>query len=79
MKKEEKEIQIKEERGLWKASSYIRKLITRLIRKRQSIRVRYLLEAHKILFLETNEKNVGGKYRRNNPTIRRIDNTKLII
>lgn len=79
MDKKEKEIQIKEARGLWKASSYIHKLTKRLKRRREPIRLRYLLEAHKILFSETNERDVGGKYRRSNPTIRCIDNTKLII
>jgi len=72
-----KEIQIKEERGLWKASSYIHKIAKRLVRKNEPVRIRYILEAHRILFAETNEKDVAGKYRKNDPTITRIDGSEL--
>jgi len=74
-----KEIQIKEQRGLWKASSYIHKIAKKLIRKKEPIRVRYLLEAHRILFSETNEKDAGGKYRINVPIIKRVDDTRLMV
>jgi Fic family protein len=72
-----KEIQIKEERGLWKASSYVHKIAKRLVRKSEPVRVRYIQEAHRILFSETNEKDAAGKYRRNDPHIERIDGTEL--
>ncbi len=72
-----KEIQIKEQRGLWKASSYIHRIAKRLIKKKEPVRIRYLLEAHRILFSETNEKSVGGKYRINDPIIIRVDGTRL--
>ena len=74
-----KEIQIKEERGLWKASSYVHKLAKRLVRKNEPVRISYILTAHKILFSETNEKDAAGKYRRNDPNIIRIDGTELDI
>lgn len=72
-----KEVQIKEERGLWKASSYIHKIAKRLVRKNEPVRIRYIQEAHRILFSETNEKDVAGKYRINDPIIERIDGTEL--
>jgi Fic family protein len=72
-----KEIQIKEERGLWKASSYVHKIAKRLVRKNEPVRLRYIQEAHRILFSETNEKDVAGKYRKNDPTITRVDGTDL--
>lgn len=72
-----KEIQIKEERGLWKASSYVHKIAKRLVRRKEPVRIRYILEAHRILFSETNEKDVAGKYRRNDPTVTRVDGTDL--
>lgn len=79
MDKKNRENQIKEQRGLWKASSYISKITKRLIKKHLPIEVRYIKDAHGILLSETNEKDMAGKYRRDNPSLERIDGTKLKI
>ncbi len=79
MDSKKKDIQIKEERGLWKASSYIHNLARRFRKRKQPIGIRYILEAHKILFSQTGEGSEGGKYRKDNPEVIRIDNTLLPI
>lgn len=76
---EEKSVQIQEQRGLWKASSFVHKLAKRLIKKNAPIEIRYLMAAHKILFSEGKEKGMAGKYRKNNPNIERIDGSTLKI
>ena len=76
---EEKSVQIQEQRGLWKASSFIHRIAKRLIKKNSPIGIRYILEAHRLLFVEGKEKGMGGKYRRENPTVKRIDDSTLKI
>lgn len=79
IQQEERKIQIIEQRGLWKASAFIRKLAKRFIKKNKPISIRYIIEAHKILYSETKEKDLAGKYRRENPKIKRIDDSTLKI
>ena len=76
---EERKHQIQEQRGLWKASSYINRISKRLKKRDLPASIRYLLEAHRILFLETNLTEIGGKYRINDPYLTRIDGSKLKI
>lgn len=79
MENGKKDVQIKEARGLWKASSYIHRIADRLSKKNAPIEIKYLLEAHRILFSETNEENIAGKYRQVDPDIQRINGTTLKI
>lgn len=75
----EKEIQIKEQRGLWKAEAHINRIAKRFLKNNRPLGIRHILEAHRILFLNTNEIEFAGKYRENDPKIIRIDNTQLKI
>ncbi|MCX6731726.1 MAG: Fic family protein [Candidatus Parcubacteria bacterium] len=73
-----KDIDILEERGLWKASSFIHGIVKRLIRKKLPLEIRYFKEAHRIIFTTAGQKDMAGKYRRHNgPELKRIDGTLL--
>lgn len=75
-----KDIDILEEKGLWKAHSYLHRIIKRLLRKNFPVEVRYIKEAHKIIFTVARQPGMGGKYRKDNgPELRRIDGTPLRI
>lgn len=57
--------EILEAQGLWKASSYIRKHVEKLKKKKESIRIGCIKHAHKIIFDTINPKNnMGGQYRK---------------
>ncbi len=74
----QKEVEILEERGLWKASSFLTKLVRRLTKKNLPLGIGYIKEAHKILFEEANQFGIAGKYRKNNgPELKRWDGTVL--
>lgn len=72
-----KDIDILEQRGLWKVSSYLDKTVKRLIRKKLPLEIRYIKQAHKIIFDTANQSAMAGKYRRDNPELKRIDGTIL--
>ena len=74
-----KDLDILEERGYWKASSLLHKKIKRLIRKKLPLEISYIREAHRIIFNEANQNTVAGKYRQDNPELKRIDGTLLNI
>lgn len=74
-----KDLDILEERGYWKASSLLHKKIKRLIRKKLPLEVGYIKEAHRIIFNEANQSALAGKYRQDNPELKRIDGTLLPI
>lgn len=79
--REEKQIQDKrEERGLWKASSFVNDKVEGLIKNNEPIRIDLITKAHKILFTEMGGKDasIGGVYRNtNDPELERIDGTPL--
>ena len=65
MRPEEKKNQILEARGLWKASSFIRKHTKQITKKREPIRIGCIKHAHKILFDTISSKDsIGGQYRK---------------
>ena len=72
-----RDIDILEERGLWKASSSLHQIIKRLIRKNLPVEMRYIKEAHRIIFTTANQAGMAGKYRRDNPELKRIDGSLL--
>lgn len=73
-----RDIEILEQRGLWKASSYLHRLVKRLISKNQPLRIYYFNEAHKKIFGTIGQFNMAGKYRKHNgPELKRIDGTIL--
>lgn len=74
-----KDLDILEERGYWKASSSLHKKIKRLIRKRLPVEIGYIKEAHRIIFNEANQSSIAGKYRQDNPELKRIDGSILKI
>ena len=81
--KEEKLIQDKrEQRGLHKASSFLHKVVDRLIKNNEPIRMDLIIKAHKILFTAMGGEDavIGGKFRNSNgPELKRIDGTPLKI
>ncbi|MDP3764607.1 MAG: hypothetical protein Q8Q95_03235 [bacterium] len=74
-----KDLDVLEERGYWKASSSLHKRIKRLIRKKLPLEISYIRDAHRIIFNESNQNAVAGKYRQDNPELKRIDGTLLAI
>lgn len=72
-----RDIEVLEERGLWQASAFLHRLVKRLIRKGLPLEVRHLKEAHKIIFLKAKQPAIAGRYRRDNPELRRIDGSPL--
>jgi len=75
-----KDIEVLEQRGLWKASSYLHKRIKVLIRKNLPLRMGDIKTAHKIIFETAKQKTIAGKYRKSNcPELKRINGTMLKI
>ena len=74
-----RDIDILEERGLWKASSSLHRIVKRLIRRNAPLEIRYIKEAHRILFTTANQIGMAGKFRQDNPELERIDGTLLKI
>lgn len=72
-----RDIDILEERGLWKASSFLHKIVKRVIRKNAPLRVRYIVEDHRIIFTTANQTGMAGKYRKDNPELKRMDGSLL--
>lgn len=73
-----RDIDILEERGHWVASSWLYKLIEKLIRKNLPVELRYIKEAHRLMFQKANQGGIAGKYRNHNgPELRRVDGTVL--
>lgn len=74
-----KDLDILEERGYWKASSFLSDTVHKLIRKNLPFELGYIKQAHKIIFDTANQSGMAGKYRRDNPEVKRIDGSLLII
>lgn len=73
-----RDIDILEERGYWKASSFLHRIVKRLIRKELPVELRFIKEAHRIIFTTARQGSIAGKYRRHNgPELKRIDGTLL--
>src|SRR3989344_3380129 len=73
-----RDIDILEERGYWKASSFLHRIVKRLIRKKLPVELRFIKEAHRIIFTTAHQDSIAGKYRRHNgPELKRIDGTLL--
>ncbi|MFH1192782.1 MAG: Fic family protein [Candidatus Jorgensenbacteria bacterium] len=73
-----RDIEVLEERGLWAASSYLHRIIKRLIRKNAPLEIRFIKEAHRVLFMKARQPDIAGKYRlHNSPELKRIDGTPL--
>ena len=73
-----KDIDILEERGYWKASSFLHRIVKRLTRKKLPLEIRYIKEAHRIIFDTAYQNGIAGKYRKHNgPELKRIDGTIL--
>lgn len=68
-----------EERGFWKASSFLSDAIHKLIRKNLSLEIGMIKQAHKIIFDTANQSGMAGKYRHDNPELKRIDGSLLAI
>ncbi len=70
----------REERGLFRASSFLNKEIKELIKNNESIRIDLIIRAHKILFTSMGgeDASIGGKFRKSNDQeLKRIDGTPL--
>lgn len=74
-----REVDILEEKGLWKAHSYLARVVRRLARKKLPPEIRYINAAHKIVFDTANQRAMAGKYRRDNPELKRLDGSLLKI
>lgn len=74
-----KDIDILEERGYWQASSFLYKKVKQLTRKKLPLRIGLIKHAHKIIFETAEQPDIAGKYRKDNPEIKRIDGTLLKI
>ncbi|MGC9968817.1 MAG: Fic family protein [Minisyncoccia bacterium] len=74
-----KDLDILEERGYWKASSFLSNTVHKLIRKNLPFELGYVKQAHKITFDAANQSGIAGKYRRDNPELKRIDGSLLVI
>lgn len=73
-----RDVDILEERGYWKASSFLHRIVKRLIRKELPVELRFIKEAHRIIFTTARQDSIAGKYRRHNgPELKRIDGTLL--
>ena len=74
-----KDIDILEERGYWQASSSLYKKVKQLTRKKLPLRIGLIKHAHQIIFETAEQPDIAGKYRRDNPEVKRIDGTLLEI
>lgn len=71
------DIEILENRGLWKASAALHKLVKRLARKKLSLELGYLKNAHKTIFTTAKQQGMAGKYRQDNPELKKINGSLL--
>ena len=55
------------------------RIVERLIRRNAPLEIRYIKEAHRILFTTANQIGMAGKFRQDNPELERIDGTLLKI
>ena len=74
-----RDVDILEEKGLWKASSHLHRAVKKLIRKNLPLEIRYIKEAHRIIFTTAHQESMAGRYRTDNPELKRIDGSLLII
>lgn len=74
-----KDIDILEMRGYWQASSYLHRIIKRLMRKGAPLELKYIKNAHYIIFTTANQEDMAGKYRKNNPEVKKINGNLLAI
>ena len=74
-----REQDILEERGLWKASSFLSGQVKKLIKKNKPLHIGYIKSSHAILFDTAKQPEIAGKYRTSNDIkIRRLkDNSYL--
>ena len=73
-----RDVDILEQKGLWKAHSYLHRVVKKLARKKLPVELRYIRQAHLTAFTVARQPEVGGKYRRgNDPELRRINGTPL--
>jgi len=74
-----KDIEILEQRGLHKASSYISRVVRKLTKKKHTVNLSMIKQAHRIFMGENpNEVSIAGKYRRDNDiTVERMDDSGL--
>jgi Fic family protein len=71
---------ILEQNGLWKAASFLHKLILRLKRKKLPLEINYIKQSHSIIFSTAKQPEIAGTYRKNNgPELKRIDGSELKI
>ena len=75
------QIDILEQRGLWKASSSIARVANKLRKKSEPVRIGYIKEAHKNIFKAIKPfEDMAGKYRNTDgPEVERINGTYLKI
>lgn len=75
-----KEVDILEQRGLWKASSVLYGRVKKLTDKDLPVEMGHIKDAHKILFTVARNLGIAGKYRQHNgPELKRIDGSILPI
>lgn len=74
-----KDIDILETRGLWKASSFIRKTAEKLKKQNKPVNLGIIKHAHAFIFELSPSKTMGGKYRGNgvNNYMKRVDGSTL--
>lgn len=76
MSKREKDIL--EQSGLWKAASFLGKIVHKLKRKKLPLEIGQIKQAHRIIFETAKQPWIAGKYRtENGPELKRIDGTIL--
>lgn len=73
-----KDLDILEVRGYWIASSSLHNAVKKMIRVRLPLRIGLIKHAHQIMFKVANLA-IAGKYRRDNPEVKRIDGSLLKI
>lgn len=74
--KTKRDLDILEERGLWKAAAFMHHLAERLAREGLPLTVGHLRHAHRLVFAEANPP-IAGKFRRDNPEVKRVDGSVL--
>ncbi len=74
-----KDFDVLEERGYWKASSFLSKAVDKMIRKNLPVELGYIKQAHRIIFETARQEGMAGKFRRDNPELKRIDGSALKI
>lgn len=75
-----KELDILEQRGLWKAASFLSKKTKKLRLKNLPLEIGFIKQAHSMIFETAKQPEIAGKYRRENgPELKRIDGSILKI